>query len=92
MAGAAMGLGLLSYYIAGARTARSYADGDASAEQLAQDTGMLDDVRPNSRRAPSWMRLASAIAGADHRRRPPPSAERARDGASGGSASASRGR
>ena len=44
VAGAAMGLGLLSYYIAGARTAQSLDDGDAGgAEELAQQTGMLDD-------------------------------------------------
>ena len=44
VAGAAMGLGQLSYYVAGARTAQSYADGDdASAQQIAGDTGMLDD-------------------------------------------------
>ena len=44
VAGAAMALGLLSYYVAGARTAESYAEGDAAgAEQLAADTGMLDE-------------------------------------------------
>ncbi|MEX1333717.1 MAG: hypothetical protein AB1Z66_00285, partial [Candidatus Limnocylindrales bacterium] len=44
VAGAAMGLGLSSYYVAGARTARSYAEGDAEgAEQIAADSGMLDD-------------------------------------------------
>jgi hypothetical protein len=43
VAGAAMGLGQLSYYVAGARTAGSYAEGDdAGAERLATDTGMLD--------------------------------------------------
>lgn len=42
VSGAAMGLGLLSYYIAGARTARAYEAGDTEgAEQLARDTGML---------------------------------------------------
>jgi hypothetical protein len=44
VSGAAMALGLFSYYIAGVRTAKSYAQGDAAgAEQLAQQTGMLDD-------------------------------------------------
>ncbi len=44
MAGAAMALGLASYYIAGARTAQSYAQGDtAGAEKLAEDTGMLGE-------------------------------------------------
>jgi len=44
VAGAAMSLGLLSYYIAGVRTAKSYAEGDtAGAEHLAQQTGMLDE-------------------------------------------------
>ncbi len=44
VSGAAMSLGLLSYYIAGARTAQSYAEGDAAgAEQLAAETGMLDE-------------------------------------------------
>ena len=44
VAGAAMSLGLLTYYIAGARTAESYAEGDSQgAEDLARETGMLDD-------------------------------------------------
>jgi hypothetical protein len=44
VAGAAMGLGQLSYYVAGARTAESYATGDeAGAEKIAADTGMSDD-------------------------------------------------
>lgn len=44
VAGAAMALGLLSYYVAGARTAQSYAEGDtAGAEDLASRTGMLDE-------------------------------------------------
>ena len=44
VAGAAMGLGQLSYYVAGARTAQSYAEGDeAGANKIAADTGMLDD-------------------------------------------------
>jgi hypothetical protein len=39
-----MGLGLLSYYLAGVRTAMSYDEGDtAGAEELAHQTGMLDD-------------------------------------------------
>jgi hypothetical protein len=47
VAGGAMALGLLSYYIAGARTAKSYAAGDSEgAQQLATETGMLDDERP----------------------------------------------
>jgi hypothetical protein len=42
VSGAAMGLGLLSYYIAGARTERAYRKGDTEgAERLAKDTGML---------------------------------------------------
>ena len=46
VAGAGMALGLFSYYIAGARTAASYAEGDAEgAEDLARETGMLDDDR-----------------------------------------------
>jgi membrane protein DedA with SNARE-associated domain len=44
VAGAAMGIGQLSYYVAGARTAESYATGDdAGAEKIAADTGMSDD-------------------------------------------------
>ncbi len=44
VAGAAMGLGQLSYYVAGARTAQSYAEGDdAGAQQIASDSGMLDE-------------------------------------------------
>jgi hypothetical protein len=44
IAGAAMSLGLLSYYVAGARTAQSYAEGDTeAAERLAADTGMLGE-------------------------------------------------
>jgi hypothetical protein len=44
VAGAAMALGLLSYYVAGARTAQSYAEGDTEgAQDLAAQTGMLDD-------------------------------------------------
>jgi hypothetical protein len=44
VAGAAMGLGQLSYYVAGARTAESYAEGDdEGAQKIASDTGMLDD-------------------------------------------------
>lgn len=43
VAGAAMGLGQLSYYVAGARTAQSYAEGDdAGAERIASDSGMLE--------------------------------------------------
>jgi len=42
VSGAAMALGLLSYYIAGARTTRAYRRGDgARAAELAADTGML---------------------------------------------------
>jgi hypothetical protein len=44
VAGAAMGLGQHSYYVAGARTAQSYAEGDdAAAKKIASDSGMLDD-------------------------------------------------
>jgi len=43
-AGAAMALGLMSYYLAGVRTAQSYAEGDdEGAEALAHETGMLDE-------------------------------------------------
>ena len=46
VAGLGMALGLLSYYIAGARTAASYAEGDsAGAEDLARQTGMLGEDR-----------------------------------------------
>jgi hypothetical protein len=42
VSGAAMALGLLSYYIVGARAAAAHAAGDTdTAEQLAADTGML---------------------------------------------------
>ena len=45
ISGAAMGLGLLSYYIAGARTAHAYAAGDTeTASQLAKDTGMIAEA------------------------------------------------
>jgi hypothetical protein len=44
VAGAAMGLGQLSYFVAGARTAQSYAEGDdEGATRIATETGMLDD-------------------------------------------------
>lgn len=44
VAGLGMALGLLSYYIAGVRTAASYAQGDsAGAEDLARQTGMLGE-------------------------------------------------
>lgn len=47
VAGGAMALGLLSYYIAGARTAKSYLAGDSEgAQELATETGMLGDERP----------------------------------------------
>lgn len=45
VSGAAMGLGLLSYYLAGVRAAASYSEGDeAGAEQLATEAGMLDEA------------------------------------------------
>ena len=44
VAGAAMGLGQLSYFVAGARTEQSYAEGDdAGAQKIASDSGMLDE-------------------------------------------------
>ena len=44
VSGSAMALGLFSYYVAGARTAQSYAAGEtAEAEELAERTGMLDE-------------------------------------------------
>jgi hypothetical protein len=44
VSGAAMALGLASYYVAGARAAERYERGDtAGAQELARDTGMLDD-------------------------------------------------
>lgn len=44
VSGAAMALGLTTYYIAGARTAQSYGAGDADgAIHLAEEAGMLDD-------------------------------------------------
>jgi hypothetical protein len=66
-AGAAMALGLLTYYIAGARTAQSYADGDTDeAEELAQETGMLDeDADEFSPGADLDAMAVSAIAGVD---------------------------
>ncbi len=70
VAGAAMALGLSSYYIAGARTAASYAEGDTEgAEQLAQDTGMLDeDAVDFSPGADLDAAAVAAMAGVD----PPP--------------------
>jgi len=70
MAGAAMALGLSSYYIAGARTAASYAEGDAEgAAQLAHDTGMLDeDAVEFSPGADLDVAAVEAMVGAD---RPP---------------------
>lgn len=64
-AGAAMGLGLMSYYLAGARTAQSYAEGDdAGAEALAHETGMLDeDAREFSPGAEFEAEAVAAIAG-----------------------------
>ena len=44
VSGAAMALGLTTYYIAGARTAQSYVAGDADgAIHLAEEAGMLDE-------------------------------------------------
>ena len=44
ISGTAMALGLLSYYVAGARTARAYAKGDTDAgDQLAKETGLMDE-------------------------------------------------
>ena len=65
VAGGAMALGLLSYYIAGARTANSYSSGDSEgAEQLAAETGMLEDERPEfSPGAGLDADVVSAIAG-----------------------------
>ena len=65
VAGGAMALGLLSYYIAGARTAKSYLAGDSEgAQQLAAETGMLDDEQPDlSPGAGLDADVVSAIAG-----------------------------
>jgi uncharacterized membrane protein len=65
VAGAAMALGLLSYYIAGVRTARSYEEGDTDgAEQLAAQTGMLDEESVDfSPGAELEAQAVSAIAG-----------------------------
>lgn len=67
VAGAAMGLGMLSYYIAGVRTAQSLDDGDAGgAEELAQQTGMLDDdVREFAPGAEFDAQAVSAITGVE---------------------------
>jgi hypothetical protein len=65
VAGAAMSLGLLSYYLAGARTSDSYAIGDESgAEDLARSTGMLgDDTEDFSPGAELDAQAVSAITG-----------------------------
>ena len=65
VAGAAMALGLLSYYIAGARTAESYGEGDTEgAEQLAAQTGMLDEQQSEfSPGADLDEQMVSAMAG-----------------------------
>jgi hypothetical protein len=67
VAGAGMSLGLLSYYIAGARTAQSYAEGDSQgAEDLARETGMLDDDSVDfSPGAELDARAVAAIAGVE---------------------------
>lgn len=64
-AGAAMALGLMSYYLAGIRTAASYAEGDdEGAEALAHETGMLDDdAREFSPGADFDAEAVAAIAG-----------------------------
>ena len=73
----AMALGLLSYYVAGARTAQSYAEGDAEgAEQLAAETGMLDDETVDfSPGATIDAAMVSALSGVEPDDRPPPPAE-----------------
>ncbi len=65
VAGAAMSLGLFSYYLAGARTSESYALGDESgAEDLARSTGMLgDDTEDFSPGAELDAEAVSAITG-----------------------------
>jgi hypothetical protein len=67
--GTAMGLGLLSYYIAGARAAQAYAEGDAeTAARLAEDAGIVageDEQTPQdvSAREPAGAhRLTTAAA------------------------------
>lgn len=65
VAGAAMALGLLSYYIAGARAARAYQSGNEDdAEQLASDSGMLE---PGQAEAPDIASfLGAGIEGPTH--------------------------
>jgi membrane protein DedA with SNARE-associated domain len=66
VAGAAIGLGQLSYYVAGARTAESYAAGDqAGAEKIAADTGMSDDAREFAPGAELDADIVSTLAGVD---------------------------
>ena len=68
VAGLAMALGLTSYYLAGARTAQSFADGDTvGAQRLAQDTGMLDDEVTDFSPGAELDELATtALAGVGH--------------------------
>lgn len=89
-AGAGMALGLLSYYLAGARTAQSYADGDADgAVELAQDTGMLDrDALEFSPGADLEDEAVSSISGVHPVSRPDPEGDP--DTAADDEASASR--
>ena len=74
VAGGAMALGLLSYYIAGARTAKSYSAGDSEgAQQLAAETGMLDDEQPDSLQVQDSTRTSSRPSRVSHlRHRGPP--------------------
>lgn len=63
VSGAAMALGLLSYYLAGVRAADSYSEGDeAGAEQLATEAGMLDGVGPAEGAAAMSRRAGTAQA------------------------------
>lgn len=86
VAAAGMALGLLSYYIAGARTAASYAEGDAvGAEDLARETGMLgDDSYDFSPGADLDAQTVEAIAGVSPEPAPPPSSSDAAGTRSGG--------
>lgn len=89
VAGAAMGLGQLSYYVAGARTAQSYAEGDqAGAERIASDSGMTDDsVREFSPGAELDADIVSALADVDS---PASTAALAKDPAANGASARGR--
>lgn len=86
VAGLGMALGLLSYYIAGARTAASYAEGDsAGAEDLARQTGMLgDDSLDFAPGTELDAKAVAAITGVDNDTPDPPAPESDDSGASSG--------